>query len=900
MREPQLSPQQFVRDQVLARETLYSGEDLARLHEEPLEDNGFRLTGSGKLSFSVQPSDSDLSRFNTLSLEVINRSSSPLLVGMRLCHMYDEDSPGPAHVSLSGGREELPAESAAELKFPSECFGRYGTPDGWTQVREIEFTFCREKHYCGPDDIDIIVRAIHGEFRSIPEGPRLTPAGLESVLKREESPAARPALSAGFPKYGHTFLYPAPCRRFIHIKGGAGVPAGQDDRHGGRSHPVHRRRHLLAKPLTTPCLRKHALRSSADRHDSATRLAELRLLVPPPHPHPKESADEILAGKIMGQDLGKEIQWDANPLGFLEWTHFLNRHHFVRELVLAFVRSGDDRYVLELDRLISDWVKRNPVPVGSNGGTGPAWETLSVAWRLREWLFVVEHAWRSDAFRESTKNEMLRSIWEHATSLMEHKGHPNNWIIVEAASLALTGLAFPEFKESDQWVNTGIERLRIEFSRQFFDDGVHFEISPMYHAICFHALLEVKLTADKRGVRLPDEFGESLERLSDYLAALCRPDFTWPSLNDSGSATQDYTTLMLLAGEVFQRSDLLWIGSRGLQGEPPTTKLQAFPDAGIAMMRTDFTRNANSLVFRAGPAGASHVHEDVLSLDLTALGEPRLVDPGITTYAPDRLTDHYRSAAAHNTILVNGKGRDLSRMSFLDKTKAAGKDFLWRSVTGTEAGPTQDQSMGSPSVPAGHETTSQCLLHESPLVEGGVEIVSGVCRGPWANAEHVVLFRTVYFVRGAYWIVHDQAQGTGEHEITVCWQFAPGRAEMDLKTFGARFVDLRGPSFEIIPLPGSNRAEIEVFTGSFRPPRGWVSENGTDMPAISCAYNFTAKLPITLVWLLIPFSGGPTCRVQANRLDNADGSVTVEVACQDGQVDRVALKQTRNSAERNY
>jgi hypothetical protein len=795
MREPGLSSQRFVRDQVLTRETLFSGEDLSRCNEGTLEKDGFRLTASGKLSFSVLPSDPDLSRFNTLSIEVINRSSSPLLVAARLSHVYLEESPGPAHVSLSGGREELPVGIAAELKFPRECFGIYGTPDGWTQVRDIEFSFCREKHYSGPDDIDISVRAIHGKLRKIPEGPRLTTAGLASVLKQDAS-------------------------------AGSG------------------------SVLTPLCQRGEW--GDFEFKSESTPLAELRLLVPPPHPYPKESADEILAGRIMGQSLGKDIQWDANPLGFLEWTHFLNRHHFMRELVLGFIRTQENRYAAELDRLISLWIRHSPVPVGSNGGAGPAWETLSVAWRLREWLFVVEHVWQSDAFRESTKNEMLRSLWEHATSLMDHKGHPNNWIIVEAAALALVGLAFPEFKDSDQWVKTGAERLHAEFSRQFFSDGVHFEISPMYHAICFHAMLEVKLAADALGVVIPEEFSGHLERCADYLAALCRPDFTWPSLNDSGSATQDYTALMLLAGKVFQRPDLIRIGSRGLRGEPPTRKSQAFPQAGIAMMRSDYKTDANSLVFRAGPSGAAHVHEDVLSLDVIALGAPRLVDPGIATYAPDRLTEHYRSAAAHNTILVNGKGRDLSRMSFEEKTRPAGDDFSWRS-------------------------------------DSGMEIASGVCRCPWANAEDVELSRTVYFVRGTYWIVQDEARGTGEHEITVCWQFAPGRVDMDLETFGERFVDLRGPSFEIIPLPGSNRAEIEVFTGSFRPPRGWVSVDGTDMPATSCAYNFTAKLPIKLVWLLIPFSGGPTCGVHAKRLDNADGSVTVEVVLTDGRTDRLDL-----------
>jgi Heparinase II/III N-terminus/Heparinase II/III-like protein len=787
MRNPGLSSRQFVRDQVLFRETLFSGEDLTCFNEGTIEEDGFRLIGSGRLSFIVQPSDPDLSRFNSLSLEIINRSSTALLVGARLSHIYLEDSPGPAHFSLSGGREELPVGIAAELKFPAECFCTYGIPHGWEQVREIEFMFCREKNYSGSDNIDLTVRSVHGELRKIPEGPRLTVEGLARLLKQSSSaePGSFPDFSASQPH------------------------------------------------LTRPA-------------------AELRLLVPPPHPYPKESADEILRGRIMGQNLGRDIQWDANPLGFPEWTHFLNRCHFMRELVLAFVRTRESQYAAELDRLISRWIRQNPVPVGSNGGAGPAWETLSAAWRLREWLFVTEHAWQSEAFSESTKTEMLRSIWEHATSLMDHKGHPNNWIIVESASLALAGLAFPEFKDSGLWVNTGIGCLQAEFSRQFFGDGVHFEISPLYHAICLHAMLEVKLAAKARGVLLPDEFGAPLEHCTDYLAALCRPDFTWPSLNDSGPATQDYTTLVLLAGEVFQRPDLIWIGSKGDRYEPPAAGSRTFSDAGIVVMRSDFTSDANYLVFRSGPAGAAHIHADVLSLDVAALGVSRLVDPGITTYAPDRLTEHYRSAAAHNTILVNAKGRDLSRMGFSDKTGLALEDVSYR-------------------------------------VEDGVEIASGICRGPWANGEDIILLRTVYFVRGSYWIIQDKARGNGEHEITVCWQFAPGRVEMDLETFGARFIDLRGPSFEIIPLPGASRPEIEVFTGSFRPSRGWVSVDGSDMPATSCAYNFSAKLPLTLVWFLIPFSSGPTCGVQAKRLNNAGGSMTIEIVLPDGHVDLINL-----------
>jgi hypothetical protein len=783
MRDPGLPPEQFTRDQVLAREAILSGEDLVGLLDGVFEEGQLKLEASGRLSFSVQPPDPDLSHFNTICLEATNLSSTPLLVGVRLSHVFPEDCPGPLHVSVSGGREELPAGAHIELKFPRECFGAYGNPSGWSGIQEMEFTFCPEKHYSGPENVTVSVRAIYGELRKIPQGPRLTTETLETVLKQNSRGVAD--------------------------------------------------------------IRSKSMRPTVPH-------AELRLLVPPPHPYPRESAEEILEGRIMCQNLGKEIHWDANPLGFLEWTHFLNRHHFFRELVLAYVRSGDPRYAAELDRLIANWIRSNPVPVGSNGGAGSAWETLSVAWRLREWLFVVEHAWNSEAFRQSTKIEMLCSIWEHARSLMDHKGHPNNWIMVESASLALTGLLFPEFEESDFWVRTGIERLQEEFSRQFFRDGVHFEISPLYHAICFHSLLELKLACENSGVSLDQELGGTLERCADYLAALCRPDFTWPSLNDSGSATQDYTALMLLAGRVFERPDLVWTGSRGSEGELPAGGSRAFPEAGIAVMRSGYDSWANFLVFRAGPPGAAHIHEDVLSLDVSALGKPRLVDPGITTYAPDRLTEQYRSAFAHNTILVDGGGPDLSRMDFRRRTRPAGSDLSW--------------------------TARKCM-----------EIASGAFHGPWKNAENVAVFRTVFFAHGEHWIVLDTAEGEGRHEITVCWQFAPGRVEMDLNTFGARFVDLQGANLEIIPLYGETRPEIEVFTGSFRPPRGWVSVHGSDMPATSCAYHFSAQLPLSLVWILAPFSVGPTCGIEARRAENPDGSIAVELTLSDGQMERIDL-----------
>jgi hypothetical protein len=719
---------------------------------------------------------------------------------MKIVHGSETFGSGIQDVSLSGGREELRPAGWRDLKFPVESFGTYGSPRGWRDIREIELTFTREKDFGGSEPIDIEIESLDGEFREIPPGPRLTPQGLKEVLSsRVRYNAELPTKNQTLDDWIREVWSPGP-------------------------------------PFVT---------------------GDSGLLIPPPHQYPREAADEILSGRIMGQTVGYPFAWDISPSGVLEWSHFLHRHHFMRELILALVREKDERYGQELDGLISSWISFNPVPVGSNGGAGPSWETLSAAWRLREWLWLAGIVWPDGSFRESTKTDILRSIWEHARSLMDHRGHPNNWIIVESSALALAGICFPGFWEAGLWLKTGLERLESEFHRQFYADGVHFEISPLYHSICLQAALEVKQAGEARGVPLPEIFDAPLERCADYLVALCRPDFTWPSLNDSGSTSSDYTALMRKAGEVFQRSDLVWIGSRGAQGTPPNRGFSSFSDAGIATFRSHYGPDANFLVFRAGPPGASHVHGDALSIDVAAIGVPRLVDPGITTYAPDRITEYYRSPYAHNVLLIDGQGPDRSSLTFREKIRQPGSDFSCRS-------------------------------------EAFVDVATGVCRGPWRGVgDECAHTRTVVFLKPDYWIVRDLVEGVGEHEISVCWQFYPSRIELDIETLIARCVDVRGPRFELLPLLGSNRADVEISTGLLNPPRGWVSLNGSDMPATNCAYRVNAILPAALVWLLLPVSKGPVSGVQATRRDLDEGAMTLEICFPAGRGDLIRLDKER-------
>lgn len=793
MRDPQLSPEEFRRDEIVTTETILGPEDLVRIEGAVREGSAFTFQGSGTLNLRSPLTDTDLSRFNQLCLTVENRCEAPLLVGIRLIHTAKGLAPDQPAVSFSGGREELPPRAARRINFPRESLGFYGWPQGWADISALELAFAVERGYAGPKDIEAAVCSLEGEVRILPQGPRLTPHGLRAVL-------------------------------------GEGVHRGS------------------VSSVTAIAENTGPLRGCIPPYVPS----DSGLFIPPPHPYPREGADRILNGHIMGQVLPVPLQWDANPLGVQEWTHFLNRHHFMRELTISLVQTGEERYAKALDQLISSWITENPPPVDSNGGAGPGWETLSVAWRLREWLWVWGIGWDYLGFSQETRLLMLRSIWEHAQTLMDHRGHPNNWIIVESAALALAGICFPGFRDAEQWRETGIERLRVEIGRQFFEDGVHFEISPLYHAICFHALLDVKQAAAAKGLKLPDEFGPLLERCADYLLGLCRPDFTWPSLNDSGSADTDHTALMKKAGQLLSRPDCLWIGSRGAEGTIPQRTFHVFPHAGVASMRSHYGQDANFLVFRAGPAGAAHVHEDTLSLDVTALGIPRLVDPGITMYAPDTLTDHYRSAAAHTMVLVDGVGPGRSTREFHERISPAGQDFT---STSTES----------------------------------VDMVTGTCRGSWGPGTELTAMRTAIFIKPRYWLILDRISGTGGHELTWCWQFFPGRVEVDRNDLALRCVDLRGPGFEVIPLRDREGMEIDLQAGSLSPCRGWVSMGGRDVPAFTCRYAISASLPHKQAWVLMPHSRGQVSGVHASLKEEEDGTLTFEVSFPEGSTDLITL-----------
>jgi hypothetical protein len=558
--------------------------------------------------------------------------------------------------------------------------------------------------------------------------------------------------------------------------------------------------------------------------------------LPPPHQFARSSADELLAGLVLGEHIGWPWDWDADPRQALEWRHFLHRHHDLRTLALGWARSGRRAYLAGLRRLLTTWIVKHPVPVGGNGGAGPAWETLSVAWRLLEWAWIRGLAW--DGLGARARGLMRRSAWEHARHLCDHQGHPTNWALIEAAALALTGLVWPEFSGAQAWRRRGLARLAEQCRRQFAADGSHCERSPLYQALCLQALLLVRRACLAARWPTPEPWPRAaqtaLTRGLKHLAGLVRPDFTWPALNDSGGARGDYTALMAWAGRDLDRPAWRWLGSRGREGVPPRPGTRRFAQAGLVVLRVGGPGEGLWLLLRGGPPGLAHAHADGLSLEVYANG-PRVLDPGISSYAPGPLTDMYRRAGAHSQPLLDGLG-------------------------------------------ARPDAAATRLVRRPGLL---------LATAQGATAGGGMLSRQVFLVRGRYCLVWDRAWGQaglagpdGEHTLQAGWQLFPGSWGVE---HGGRAI-LAADGFALRLLHASAEPVLDLARGRRRPPRGWVSLEGQDVPAPYWRMRVRGALPLQALWLLAPEAG-----YQAVELIGETDLQSVVLRSPGGGMDRIAL-----------
>ncbi len=688
--------------------------------------------------------------------------------------------------------------------FPSENFLIIGCPEGWVHVDNIAITISRGRRAgltatTNTDGGIVGLGSVELEQRECVVGPRLTDEGLFGELNLD-----LPGLET--------------------VKSAVQSSNFETAKKELLAYYRHRREHWHPFDPDVP----------TDPHFDRT------------------AADRLCDHYIQDQQLPQNFDWRINPIGYLEWMHALNRHSWFNTLITAYDKTRDEKYAEKLNYFLRTWLDQNPEPVDHNGGGDPAWETLSTSIRPRHsWLRIWYALKDSPSLQTDTRIDMLKSFWAHAEHLTRYEGYRNNWFIVESEAIAVSGVMFPEFKRAQTWKTRGYERLSEAIAEQVWPDGAQYEISAGYHAMSGRGFELPYELAIKNNMPVDTLLQQRLEKMYEYTAYTSRPDFSHPSLNDSGGVSGGRTDWAAKGGDLFNRDDLRWVGSAGKRGTRPEKSSYAFQDAGIYTFRSNWSPDAKYLIFDAGAYSAAHQHEDKLSFELCYGSEPLLVDPGIASYMADPWTDYYKHSRAHNTVLID-EGGQTSRQ--------------------TQTWPQWVRSVRSENpVQLGHG-----IDYAISQYDAGYEGV--------APEDALVHHRAIIFVRPDYYLLFDRVEGHNKHTVEALFHFMPVRVKID----GQRVrTDREGKkNLELAPLNFGSTLTPRLITGQNHPVQGWIA-NRENMPAPCAIYRKkNADLPLEFGHVMAPFASGRSAGLKIGRIKSTNGHA-FKLSWANGQIDIV-------------
>lgn len=527
-------------------------------------------------------------------------------------------------------------------------------------------------------------------------------------------------------------------------------------------------------------------------------------------------------------DIGRPINWllraDADP----EWTQRLAAQEWLAPLVHAYEQTGDDRYASRWIEIVEDFLDRHDYGcealdftpsrpmvfadgiAGANGegfyrlpdghrSRHGAWTAPVCARRAQSWLLGLSRIGGSTLIDTRRLFRILSSIaGEHAQILVNnpHEESPSDFAIGAAALLEIA-IMLPEFGSANAAFAVAIERLGHATRRHMFADGSDVEQSLENNAelvALIKGILEILGDAPRsRRTPLQDAARRRIRFLAyaaTPLRQMARIGHTWHT--DLEPLFREWT-------DFFELEDVRFIATSGKEGSEPPASSAAMPFGGYFAMRSDWEKDAHFLLFKASDFGAGIMHEDCLSLCVTAGGRDLLVDSGHYSLNErtdrDRLMNEYAvSSHAHNTILVDGVGQCRRGMR-----EAGGAPDL----RAAEASPLQNRYL-----------RGQFFEY----AEG--EYADGFGPGGSIQARHQ---RRVLWLRGRGWIVIDALRVKGEHDHSLVWHMGPDFLEKDIASseeFMSVWTESPGQNLALHFLSGAP-VRIDLFRGQESPPRGW-------------------------------------------------------------------------------
>ena len=191
----------------------------------------------------------------------------------------------------------------------------------------------------------------------------------------------------------------------------------------------------------------------------------------------------------------------------------------------------------------------------------------------------------------------------------------------------------------DKKLKCYLKAFKKQCDEQILADGVHYELSLMYHKLILEDVMRIGMLAKQPDFPECNWIVPLIQKMTDSCYSLEKRIGRTPLFNDSGD-------------NVAKTCEQLCIAAENQFGLKPV-QIDAFEASGYYKLY-DGNR---ALIFDAGKIGvdyqAAHGHCDCLSFELSLDGKPLFVNSGTYEYQGD-LRKYFRTTRSHNTVEING------------------------------------------------------------------------------------------------------------------------------------------------------------------------------------------------------------------------------------------------------
>lgn len=341
-------------------------------------------------------------------------------------------------------------------------------------------------------------------------------------------------------------------------------------------------------------------------------------------------AEKLLEGRITllheEHQVGKV--WNIQEASHL-WNYNLHYLEFLIPLAAKYEETADERYLDGWKGWMESWLAQS---------AGDSFEPYTISIRIPNILISMELLGKRIRGTELWHN-ICASIYQQYGYLLrtQELALLANHYLENLKTIVISSLLFSELDIYHKYFDLFLREL----DEQILPDGLHFELSPMYHRIILEDILRVYTVLNScRHKCDAEKLIPKIQAMTAAMVNLERGFDRIPLFNDSGNNVAKEKCALLKAVQ----------------------KICVYKEAETAVLKHagyyKLYQDNVAVVFDCGDIGPSymggHSHCDCLSFELCVAGKALFVNSGTGQYQGE-LRSFFRSTAAHNTVMLDDR-----------------------------------------------------------------------------------------------------------------------------------------------------------------------------------------------------------------------------------------------------